>query len=663
MGEVAITLSAVRTQTNNRVKVLASVVPDEGTKRTPVDICCVVDISGSMSTTATFQNDKGETESHGLTILDIVKHAVETIIHTLGEDDRLSIVAYSTTAEVITDLLTMNEDGKKTSSEKLKTLRPTNSTNLWDGLHSGMEVLRKGQQEGRLSAVFILTDGMPNVEPPSGHIPMLKKYKDNNKLECTISSFGFGYSMDSPLLNDIAIEGSGMYAFIPDSGFVGTTFVNALSNLLVTKAKQVTLNIETAPGYTVVPPSPASSAFSVTSWGASVSLGTLHFGQTRDVLIELEAATDAAPITDDNPLVTASVAFEPCSSGCNTASQEAKVSSIGDETILEVEQQTFRQNLISVILKSPSLTLSKASALVSDFVNTVKASPHLSDEYITGILADAEGQVTEALSKNEYYQKWGKHYLPSLARAHQLQQCNNFKDPGIQFYGGDLFNEIRDIGDDIFISLPPPQPSQNSYCSYGSSSGYAYSPPVSMNSYYCSSNPCFSGDSLVAMADGTLKPCNMIQKGDFILSGKRDIAQVLCVVETKCEHGRAELVSLEGGLKITSYHPVRMNGTWHFPCDLATPVEMDCPSVFSYVLDSYHTMEINGIECVTLGHNFTEDTVAHPYFGSDLVVNDLKQMNGWDHGKVVFRPGCMRKDFNTDLVCAFDRNCVVSLIC
>ena len=37
--------------------------------------------------------------------------------------------------------------------------------------------------------------------------------------------------------------------------------------------------------------------------------------------------------------------------------------------------------------------------------------------------------------EQEYYVKWGRHYLPSLARAHLLQQCNNFKDPGVQGYG------------------------------------------------------------------------------------------------------------------------------------------------------------------------------------------------------------------------------------
>jgi hypothetical protein len=36
-----------------------------------------------------------------------------------------------------------------------------------------------------------------------------------------MNTFGFGYSLDSALLNDISHEGNGTYAFIPDSSLVG----------------------------------------------------------------------------------------------------------------------------------------------------------------------------------------------------------------------------------------------------------------------------------------------------------------------------------------------------------------------------------------------------------------------------------------------------------
>lgn len=64
-----------------------SIVPPATGKRTPTgrlslfdyslygDVCCVVDISGSMETDASITTASGETEGAGLIILDIVKHA------------------------------------------------------------------------------------------------------------------------------------------------------------------------------------------------------------------------------------------------------------------------------------------------------------------------------------------------------------------------------------------------------------------------------------------------------------------------------------------------------------------------------------------------------------------------------------------------------------
>ena len=75
---------------------------------TPVDICCIIDISGSMDSEATLLNEEGNLETFGFSILDLVKHAVKTIINNLGEKDRLSIVSYHTTATVVFDLMHMD---------------------------------------------------------------------------------------------------------------------------------------------------------------------------------------------------------------------------------------------------------------------------------------------------------------------------------------------------------------------------------------------------------------------------------------------------------------------------------------------------------------------------------------------------------------------------
>lgn len=55
-------------------------------------------------------------------------------------------------------------------------MAPAGMTNLWDGLKKGMDCLAEGHQDRGYkgnSAVFLLTDGEPNIDPPRGILPVL----------------------------------------------------------------------------------------------------------------------------------------------------------------------------------------------------------------------------------------------------------------------------------------------------------------------------------------------------------------------------------------------------------------------------------------------------------------------------------------------------------
>ena len=140
----------------------------------------------------------------------------------------------------------MTANNKKELLDTIAALRTISSTNLWDGLKVGMNLLHESapasvSPSNRLSTLFILTDGMPNVEPPRGHIPMLKSYLDSHSdssSKFSINTFGFGYDLNSQLLHQIAQVGGGSYAFIPDSGMVGTVFVHAVANAYMELGRQ-----------------------------------------------------------------------------------------------------------------------------------------------------------------------------------------------------------------------------------------------------------------------------------------------------------------------------------------------------------------------------------------------------------------------------------------
>jgi len=280
---------------------------------------------------------------------------------------------------------------------------------------------------------------------------------------------------------------------------------------------------------------------------------------------------------------------------------------------------------------------------------------NVQDPRIVSLAEDLEGQVMEAIADKNAYGKWGKHYLPSLMSAHLLQQCNNFKDPGVQHYGGKLFRALRDEIDEIFCKLPPPTPSKKQY-QYGGGGYSAPSAPVNMSMYNCAANGCFHESAQVLMADGSLKAISQLRKDDLVSSAPGISSRVLCLIKIRCPASQVQLVELPGTqLLITAYHPVRISGKWHFPCDLAPARQVACSSIYNVVLSSGHVMQVGGVQCVTLGHSFADDpVVAHPYFGSDAVVQDLKRVPGWASGLVEFSTNdCVRRDAKSGLVVGF----------
>ena len=93
-------------------------------------------------------------------------------------------------------------------------------------------------------------------------------------------------------------------------------------------------------------------------------------------------------------------------------------------------------------------------------------------------------------------------------------------------------------------------------------------------------------------------------------------ATVICVVKIAVDPTKS-LSSFPSGLTITKRHPIRINGEWTQPCKVTTDeVANPAGCIYNFVLDRSHIPLINGIECVTWGHDLTAPGVAHSYYGS-----------------------------------------------
>jgi len=577
-------------------------------------------------------------EDTGLSILDITKHAAKTAIKLLNPRDRLSIVKFTTEATVLKANLVMTPENAKDALSTIDALDPENSTNIWDGLVKAIDLAKA--HPSLPGSVFLLTDGVPNIVPPRGHLPMLSRYIDSNPtLRFTVNTFGFGYNLDSTLLLDLAVAGGGNYAFIPDASFVGTVFVHAVSNELSKLGSSAVLSIECAAGGSGGLVLGASNnkqlKASKTSWGYTVDVGSLSYDQARTFVVAFEgAAPEVQGVTLDY--------YDYFAGKVIKVTLERALDPVAPATE-EIEFEALRLRVVDVVT---DLNFQADSPVSSPEVQTLVAlldskGGKDASKLVHPLAADVSGQIAEAFSKEGFYIKWGRHYLPAVIRAHLLQTCTNFKDPGLQVYGGWLFEKLRTEGDDIFMSMPAPKPSRrgrDGRCrAQMSSSNFS-------RTYYNASNGCFKGDNTVELPDGSLKKLEDVVKGEVVRGAGGSLVTVVAVVKTLTDGGRCEMVTLPSGTCSTPYHPVNVDGKWSFPKDLAPTVEIDCPAVYSFVVEGGTGVLINGVEGIALGHGIEGDAVAsHPYFGTSKIVDDLKKFSTWDSGLVVFDYGCMKR--------------------
>ena len=145
-------------------------------KRPPVDLVLCIDVSYSMIEEATLKGDSNETIGHGFSVLSLTISAAKTIIHSLNGDDNVSIVTYSSKAHVVCSNLACTPENRLIMETELDALKPISNTNMWDGIHTSLDILRQTSPPPRVKGVFLLTDGIPNVDPPRGHVYMMEKY-------------------------------------------------------------------------------------------------------------------------------------------------------------------------------------------------------------------------------------------------------------------------------------------------------------------------------------------------------------------------------------------------------------------------------------------------------------------------------------------------------
>eukprot|EP00759_Apiculatamorpha_spiralis_P053178 PhF_6_TR6121/c0_g1_i3/m.9041 len=593
--------------------------------RRPVNLTCVIDTSASMADPATTQwcgsssnaGGGGKKEAHGLTVLDIVTHAVKAVGRMLGPQDRLGVVAFSTDAYIVMPLTPMDNNGRELLDKQLKHVYADGMTNLWQGQALAMEQVKLMTTTTAEShnAILMLTDGCPNLNPPRGYIDTLRSYYTESHHQLPsfgVHTFGFGYNLDSELLYRIAQESNGMYVFIPSADMVGSVFVNTVSGILSTVESNINLTVSTNKK-----PNSWTDLLQPDGVGNLVgNLGPILYGQPRTIHLNVPKGPNGKRDVKVEAVFSSSPAL--------------RFENVESCTLHEVKPYRARSLYLESLHKICSGCIVSPEGLTTTTTSASFTTPEPKEGGLTSaLLGDLHGEV--AVSLQEKHTTWRKHYARSLIRANLLEQCTNFKDKSVAYYSRDntFFQSIQKQGESVFLTLPPPKPTGKAILEETNNPDKNAS---DMFAYYNAHGGCVAGGSNVLMWDNTTSPIRDLRPGMVVHGGFKVMHAVRIWFSTSPPH----LCSLsEGKLLISPYHPVRKHSSvpvsnWMFPCNIL-PCQKSVSednALYCVVLDQGHYLVIEGYDIVTWGHTFTScEVVSHPYFGSrDVVVNDLNKI-------------------------------------
>ncbi|KAH0788562.1 von Willebrand factor type A domain containing protein [Histomonas meleagridis] len=577
--------------------------PNQVEARKPTSLIALIDVSGSMSGNSC-QNVAGM-EDLFLSRLQLVQHALNTILALLGDDDYITLIAFDDQASVVLQPTKTTAAGKSLAGNAVKSLYTKGCTNIWDALRLGIQNAKKFDGEEYNISILLFTDGEPNVNPPMGIIPTLtEELSDIPNRKFTISSFSFGYSIDSVLMENIAKLGNGIYGYCPDCTMVGTILINYMSNLLTTLSPIGTVEIKGS------------------KYQGKHEI-SLYNGMPTNVVISIpKDAISDLEINVTIPTTSQSFGVDDIHEANSNKEKE------------EIRDQTYRYYLIQLIskyIKNTRADLNEALTDVQNFYSEVDAIQNRSvflDALLVDLINDDDnhGQISKSFQK-KFYEKWGKDYIRSFLRFHIVQQCGNFKDETLKFYEGEKFKEIRKVANKIFLNLPPPKGRE---ISRDRSQGTTQFNRRTMTRFYNASAGCFNGEANVSLKDGAKKLVKDLKKGDILEDG----GIVQCLIEMKIKGvGTSNCVDVNGVL-LSPYHPIQIEGKWVFPITVNDQKVETVNYWYNLVLEGKPIVRLNGIPAITLGHNMEEGVLKHPYFGTDAVINALKKYDTYEEGKI-----------------------------
>jgi Ca-activated chloride channel family protein len=189
----------------------------------------VIDVSGSM-------NEPNR--------LPLVKESLSLLVEQLREGDTVAIVVYSTQTRTVLEPTSVTE--RERILNAINSLRIEDSTNVEAGLRLGYEVAQDNFINGAINRVILCSDGLANVGAtnPDAIRNSVREYAEQGVLLTTV---GFGMQFNDNMMETLANDGNGNYAYVDTLDEARRVFVENLTGTLQVIARDAKIQVEFNP--------------------------------------------------------------------------------------------------------------------------------------------------------------------------------------------------------------------------------------------------------------------------------------------------------------------------------------------------------------------------------------------------------------------------------
>lgn len=399
--------------------------------RAPVDLVTVLDVSGSMSGTK----------------LALLKRAMGFVIQNLGPSDRLSVIAFSSTARRHFPLRRMTETGKLEALQAVNSLVSSGGTNIAEGLRKGFKVMVDRKWKNPVCSIILLSDGQDTytisgtsmTRPQADYKSLLPTSIHRNGsagFRIPVHAFGFGSDHDAASMHSISEISGGTFSFIEAEGVIQDAFAQCIGGLLSVVVQELQVKVESLHPRLEIGSIQAGSYKSSIMANAImgfVDVGDLYAEEERDFLVTVNIPVDGT--SDEMSLLKVSCTYrDPMTKGMMTLEEASQVKIQRPEITgtrvvsMEVDKQRNRLRAAEAMAEARAAAengdLARAVSVLESCGKALSetASTRAGDRLCIALCAELK-EMQERMASRRVYETSGRAYILSGLSSHSWQRA------------------------------------------------------------------------------------------------------------------------------------------------------------------------------------------------------------------------------------------------